>query len=242
MGPNADLTVANSFDAERPDEEHVGSGEASEGFSGGPVVCTSLADRFVPGMHEWIADAVFIVESLDALPSAGFRASAESAEWEPLYARLRSHCVLHVRKSQPRQVFISQTVDPDALKLGARVYWRGWADAARALSESADRLLGASSAVATRPAEQEQAARERERVVAALNSPNWDFRTVDGIARDTGLSEDVVRRVLEELGGDVRGPVVPDPAGREMYTLASRPPSRREKWLRLRALLTRSLA
>jgi hypothetical protein len=82
---------------------------------------------------------------------------------------------------------------------------------------------------------------DTDAVVAALADPRWDFRTVSGIVRSTGLQEDVVRRILADLGDAVRGPVVPDPAGRDLYTLSSRPPRRREKWLHLRALLTRSL-
>ncbi len=37
----------------------------------------------------------------------------------------------------------------------------------------------------------------RERAVfSALDSPNWDFRTIEGLVRDTGLDANEVRKVL----------------------------------------------
>lgn len=76
-------------------------------------------------------------------------------------------------------------------------------------------------------------------VYEALADTRWEFRTIEGIARTTGLSDVVVRRLVHQHAGDVRTPIVPDARGRNLYTLASRRPSSTERYLRLRALLTR---
>lgn len=74
-------------------------------------------------------------------------------------------------------------------------------------------------------------------VEAALRDPQWSFRTVEGIARSTGLDEAEVRAGLYALGDRVRSPLSPDPSGRELYTAADRKPSRRERYLALRQRL-----
>ena len=74
-----------------------------------------------------------------------------------------------------------------------------------------------------------------DNVRAALIDPRWEFRTVEGIARDTGLAEVEVRLVLQLLGNEVRRPLSPDSEDRELYTLASRRPSLKERYNRFRS-------
>lgn len=74
-----------------------------------------------------------------------------------------------------------------------------------------------------------------EAVMATLSDPRWEFRTVEGIVRATGLDVQTVRDVIRRNSEHVRGPLVPDERGREIYTLASRKPSWKERYLYLRS-------
>jgi len=59
------------------------------------------------------------------------------------------------------------------------------------------------------------------KVQAALDDREWDFRTVDGIARETGLASESVARLLREHRSELRQILLRD--GRIGYTLKSRP-------------------
>ncbi len=63
------------------------------------------------------------------------------------------------------------------------------------------------------PVHEEYLEQERELVLEALGDSAWDFRSVDGLARATGLSVGRVNVVLSELEslGSVRRPLAPDP-------------------------------
>ena len=64
------------------------------------------------------------------------------------------------------------------------------------------------------------------KVHEALADSRWDFRTVGGISRQTGLDRDRVRQLLEQHGPEVRQNMS---RNREaVYTLASRPMKMRE--------------
>ena len=54
-------------------------------------------------------------------------------------------------------------------------------------------------------------------VIKALEDPNWDWRTVEGVAESTGLSEERVQEVLESSAAVIRSSV-PDERGRPLYT------------------------
>lgn len=64
------------------------------------------------------------------------------------------------------------------------------------------------------------------KVQAALDDREWDFRTVDGIAGETGLAPDAVVRLLREHRSELRQILLRD--GRIGYTLKSRPKTLRE--------------
>lgn len=64
------------------------------------------------------------------------------------------------------------------------------------------------------------------KVQAALDDREWDFRTVDGIAGETGLAPDAVVRLLGEHRSELRQILLRD--GRIGYTLKSRPKTLRE--------------
>jgi hypothetical protein len=54
-------------------------------------------------------------------------------------------------------------------------------------------------------------------VMKALEDPEWDWRTVAGVAEETGLPEGKVRELLESSTSVIRSSV-PDNEGRSLYT------------------------
>ena len=69
------------------------------------------------------------------------------------------------------------------------------------------------------------------KVKAALANPNWDFRTVDGIARETSLPREHVQRLLRRHEAAVRLTLTRDMrlgTRRVAYTLRDRPTKLRE--------------
>lgn len=79
-----------------------------------------------------------------------------------------------------------------------------------------------------------------QRVRQALASDEWDFRTIDGLARDSGVPEDVVIQLLNSHTDEVRKSMVPDSKGRVLYTLSSRPFGWRELLATTQAFVSKS--
>jgi hypothetical protein len=80
-----------------------------------------------------------------------------------------------------------------------------------------------------------------EAVVTAIADDRYDYRSPEGIARATGLDLKEVRSILRQQRQNLRTPSIPLERGRELYALASRPMSWRERYAKLRALLTKTL-
>lgn len=88
------------------------------------------------------------------------------------------------------------------------------------------------SAVITDPRE--------HKVFEALSDPEWDFRTVDGISKATNLTATEVKAILSKYPSLVRKSLVRDNDGRELYTLASRPPGPQEIVSQFTSFITKS--
>ncbi len=58
----------------------------------------------------------------------------------------------------------------------------------------------------------------RNIVVRALEDPSYEWRTVEGVAEQTGLPASSVRQILEELNGEIIRSSIPDESGRNLYT------------------------
>ena len=71
----------------------------------------------------------------------------------------------------------------------------------------------------------------------SLADDRWAFRTVKGIADEHQISEQVVEHAIKGLGDLVRTPIVPDPKGRELFTLRCRRPRWTERYAASRFLL-----
>ena len=78
------------------------------------------------------------------------------------------------------------------------------------------------------------------RIQAALSDPRWDFRTVDGLSRETGLNAADIQELLEENRHKVRRAVSRDRKGRALYTTKSWPVGPREVIADLQAFAAKS--
>jgi len=78
------------------------------------------------------------------------------------------------------------------------------------------------------------------KVFEALADSHWDFRTVEGIAKATGLTPDFVQSTLERYSDLVRRSLARDEHGRALFTLASRPFVPQELMALFRSLVTKS--
>ena len=78
-------------------------------------------------------------------------------------------------------------------------------------------------------------------MLEALADPKWDFRTVSGIAQETGFPESEVKKVLERNPALVRQSLVPGKQGQSLYALQERPIKPREKLALLQVFLTKSI-
>lgn len=54
-------------------------------------------------------------------------------------------------------------------------------------------------------------------VLKALEDPRWDWRTVEGVARDTGIPENEVLAIIESSADEVIRSRVRDAQGRTLY-------------------------
>jgi hypothetical protein len=81
-----------------------------------------------------------------------------------------------------------------------------------------------------------------EEVLEALENPQWDLRTVAGISRDTGLSDDQVIDALDRAQrlDIVRVSNVPGPGGSALYALTERPATKREWLAETQAIISRA--
>jgi hypothetical protein len=58
----------------------------------------------------------------------------------------------------------------------------------------------------------------RAAVVRALEDSRYEWRTVDGLAEETGLSAANLQEILKDLNGEIIRSSTPDESGRALYT------------------------
>lgn len=58
----------------------------------------------------------------------------------------------------------------------------------------------------------------RQLVIAALEDPRYDWRTIDGIAEETGISNAQIVAIVNEAGNTIVRSSIPDEQGRSLYT------------------------
>lgn len=72
---------------------------------------------------------------------------------------------------------------------------------------------------------------------AAIQNPRWEFRTVEGIAEDLGLSSENVAQQLAEHPEIARKSVMTDRLGRALYAAPGSRPGLRERLEQFRWIL-----
>ena len=77
-----------------------------------------------------------------------------------------------------------------------------------------------------------------DKVRSALLNPTWDFRTVDGIAKEAGLDRKRVARLIDQHRSEVRQAISKD--GKIVYTHGSRPVRLREFISKLQRIVAKS--
>lgn len=70
---------------------------------------------------------------------------------------------------------------------------------------------------------------ELELVKKSLQNSKWDFRTLEGIARETKLPKEEISKLLYENKNLFRESLAPNSKGERLFTLKSRPVKFREK-------------
>ena len=82
---------------------------------------------------------------------------------------------------------------------------------------------------------------KERKVFEGLANPAWDFRTIDGLAKETKMSEHEVKGVLDKYPGLVRKSLFPDLNGHSLFTLTTRPVKTREILAQVRNFLAKSI-
>jgi hypothetical protein len=78
---------------------------------------------------------------------------------------------------------------------------------------------------------------QKDLVLKALENPNYTWRTIAGIAKETGLDEETVHQVLKALGEEVIRSEVPSEKGEGLYTTRSHYRKKTPWWKRFFAAL-----
>ena len=80
---------------------------------------------------------------------------------------------------------------------------------------------------------------EEEKIINALRDKLWDYRTTEGIAKETGIPVDTVRTFLETHKDIVRKSSIPDRLGRDLYTLNNRHSQVKDFWRSLSTFISK---
>lgn len=79
------------------------------------------------------------------------------------------------------------------------------------------------------------------KVFQSLSDPAWDFRTIRGIVKSSGLPEAQVRAIIAKRHDLIRRSDIPDRDGGELFTLRMRPIKAAERLALTRGLFAKSL-
>jgi hypothetical protein len=79
------------------------------------------------------------------------------------------------------------------------------------------------------------------KVFEALADPKWDFRTVDGIRKASGLPDDEILSILTKYEGRLIHKSDLPAQGRDIYTLKTDRAETKELWAKLRTFISKSV-
>ena len=78
---------------------------------------------------------------------------------------------------------------------------------------------------------------EWELVKASLEKDDYKWRTIEGIAAESGLSEGVVEKILYDHIGDIVKSSIPSKTGDELFTTRDHYKKKSSTWQRLSSAL-----
>ena len=81
-----------------------------------------------------------------------------------------------------------------------------------------------------------------KQVLDALSNPQWDFRTISGISKETGLPDQEVDAIINKHREQIRKSIARDNDGKELFTLQERPIKGRELLAAIQRLLSMPLS
>ena len=76
---------------------------------------------------------------------------------------------------------------------------------------------------------------DEKKIIAALENPKYDWRTVEGICQETGISSEAVLEWIKRMEDIVVQSSIPDKKGQNLYTT-------RKHFARLSNIVSRSLS
>ncbi len=81
---------------------------------------------------------------------------------------------------------------------------------------------------------------DEDKIKKALSDKRWDYRTVEGLAKELGISADEVKSFLESRRDIVWKSNIPDRNGRDLYTLNERKPESKDFWRNITNFISKS--
>jgi hypothetical protein len=81
---------------------------------------------------------------------------------------------------------------------------------------------------------------EEDKITNALRDQRWDYRTAEGIAKETKIPVETVRAFLESRKDIVWKSSVSDRLGRDLYTLNERRPQIKEFWRNISIFMSKT--
>ena len=81
---------------------------------------------------------------------------------------------------------------------------------------------------------------EEDKIINALRDQHWDYRTAEGIAKETKIPVETVRTFLESRRDIVWKSSVPDRLGRDLYRLNERHPQIKEFWRNISIFMSKT--
>ncbi len=81
---------------------------------------------------------------------------------------------------------------------------------------------------------------EKDKIINALSNTRWDYRTAEGIAKETDIPIETVRTFVESQIDIVWKSSVLDPHGRALYMLKDRRPLSKEFWRNISIFISKT--
>jgi hypothetical protein len=78
-------------------------------------------------------------------------------------------------------------------------------------------------------------------ILEALDDSKWDYRTLEGLERTSGLTRESIKMILNKQQKFIRKSDIPDVKGRDLYTLKKDENETKEFLFRLKTYISKSI-